>query len=92
MRGAFHVTKPLLVVAILTLLALTGLSWGLAYVPLGDWAAPLAIGIAAGKAIVIGLFFMDLAEMRGSLGLVALTAPLWIAIMILLMLTDVFTR
>ena len=86
------VTRPKLVVAILALLALTGLTWGLSYVPTGSWETPISLGIAAVKVAIVGLFFMDLAETRGVLRLVALVAPLFITVMILLMLGDVMFR
>lgn len=86
------VTRGKLVIAILALLALTGLTWWLSYVPTGAWETPISLGIAAVKVSIVGLFFMDLAETRGVLRLVAVVAPLFITVMILLMLGDVMFR
>lgn len=91
-KELFTVTRLWLLGAILALFALTGLSWGLAYLETGHWEVPIAMGIAAIKVTIVGLFFMDLAEVRGTLRLVALTAPLFILILISLVLGDVMLR
>ena len=91
-KALFEVTRFWLVVAIVTLFALTGLSWGLAYLQTGQWEVPIAMGIAAVKVTIVGLFFMDLAEVRGTIRFAALAAPLFILILISLVLGDVMLR
>jgi cytochrome c oxidase subunit IV len=91
-KELFKVTRVFLVVAILALFALTALSWGLSYLHTGHWEVPIAMGIAAAKVTIVGLVFMDLAEVRGTLRLVALTAPLFFLILISLVLGDVMLR
>lgn len=93
MERRIEITPRHLLVAIGSLLLLAGLSWGLSYAHLPGWASVgIALAIAGAKLAFVMLFFMELAEHRGGLRFVALTAPLWVAIMVLLMIGDVWTR
>ena len=83
--------RAYLVTAVI-LLVLTGLTIGIAYLPLGSWHTPLALAIAAAKAILIGLFFMHLRSSPPVLRLTALAGLFWLAIMLAGTLDDVVTR
>ncbi len=76
--------------------ALVGLwasSCGLHYAPRGSGGHVAAAGaIATAQLVLVLVFFMELGQHRGGLRIVALTAPLWVAILVLLMLGDVWAR
>ncbi len=74
------------------LLLLTALTIGLAFVPLGVWQTPVALGIAAVKALLIVLFFMHLRDSVPLLRLVVLMGLLWLSILIGLTMDDYLTR
>ncbi len=93
MNCSVDVTPRHLVIVIVGLVLLAALSWGLSYAHMPQWASVgVALGIAGAKLSLVMLFFMELIEHRGGLRIVALTAPVWVAIMVLLMLGDVWTR
>jgi cytochrome c oxidase subunit 4 len=76
-------------IALLVLLVLSLLSGAL---PLGGASLPVALGIAAVKVILVGLFFMHL---RGSSGVARLFAGggvFWLGILIALSLADYVSR
>lgn len=75
-----------------TLLALTGLTTGVAYLDLGVFNPILALSIAAAKALLVALFFMHLVHMKHRTQLVAGAGILWLLILITLTLSDVLTR
>jgi len=81
-----------LVATLVGLLILTGTSWGASYLHLGAWELPLALAIAAAKVSLVGLFFMHLSRERGGFRFVALTAPVFVAMLVGLMAADVATR
>lgn len=74
------------------LLALTGLTIGLAFVDLRGLNPAVALGIAAAKAILIGLYFMHLKYSFPQQRLAIPAALLWLAILIVGTLDDVLTR
>lgn len=77
---------------LVTLLALTVVTTAVAYVDLGWANVPIALGIAAVKAALVALVFMHL---RGSTGVtiaVAVSALLWLGILLGLTLSDYLTR
>ena len=84
-------TRTYVLVA-LALLILTGITIGVALLPLGAWHTPLALGIAALKAVLIGLYFMHLRFSTPTTRLVALAGLFWLAIMLGGTLDDVVTR
>lgn len=86
------VSRRTLVVNTGALLALTGLSWSLAYVSLGAWEMPVALGIAAVKVALVALFFMHLVREQGGVRFAAATAPIFIALLTGLLAADVLTR
>jgi cytochrome c oxidase subunit IV len=76
----------------LGLLGLLGLTVILAYQPLGALNTVLALAIAATKAMIVAIIFMDL---RGSHGLTRAFAGagfFWLGIMLWLVLCDYLTR
>lgn len=74
------------------LLVLTGLTIGLAFVNLRGLNTPVALGIAAAKAILIGLYFMHLKYGFPQQRLTLAAALLWLAILLVGTLDDVLTR
>jgi len=75
-----------------SLLALTGLTTGVAYIDLGAFNPFVALSIAATKALLVVLFFMHLVHTRHRTQLVAGAGILWLVILITLTLSDVLTR
>jgi cytochrome c oxidase subunit IV len=74
------------------LLALLGLTWGIAYADLGSFNLIVALAIAFSKAVVIALFFMQIKGSNRLLHLAAMAGMLWLMILIALSLSDYFTR
>ena len=79
-------------VVLLALLALTGLTIGISYVDLGPMSTPVAFGIAAGKTLLVVLFFMHLLEAPGVVWLAAGAGIFWLGILLVLTMSDVLTR
>src|SRR5579872_5120144 len=75
-----------------SLLALTALTTGMAYVDLGQWNTIVALIIACCKATLVVLFFMHLRWSTQLMRIVLLSALLWLAILISLTTTDFFSR
>ena len=75
-----------------SLLAMTALTTGVAYVDLGQWNTVVALLIACCKATLVILFFMHLRWSPRLMRIVVLSAILWLAILISLTTTDFFTR
>ena len=76
----------------LALFALWGASWGMSYVELGVWSLVVALVIAAAKAALVVLFFMEIASERTAVQATLVTGLAMIAIMIFFMVADVKTR
>ena len=74
------------------LLALTALTIGVSYVDLGPFNTPLAMLIAAGKGLLVALFFMHLRRAHGVLWLAAAGGVFWLGILIVLTMGDYLTR
>jgi cytochrome c oxidase subunit 4 len=87
-----RVTQRTVVVVAAALLALWGTSWALSYVHLGRFALPIAIAIAAAKALLVVLFFMELVSERFTVRATVITAGLLMATLMGLMAADVATR
>lgn len=75
-----------------SLLALTALTTGVAFVDLGQWNTIVALIIACCKATLVVLFFMHLRWSPHLMRIVLLSALLWLAILISLTTTDFFSR
>lgn len=80
------------VATFIALLALTALTFGLSFVPLGPWEWPLSLTIAAAKGALVALFFMHLIELSPAHSLAGVAAVVLLAILILFAMSDVWTR
>lgn len=76
----------------LALLLLAAGSYGLSFVRLGAWALPLALLIAAAKASLVVLVFMELRREAASVKLASLAAILLFLLLVTLTAADVATR
>jgi cytochrome c oxidase subunit 4 len=76
----------------LVLMVLAGLSLGLRFAHLGSLGMLAALGIAAVKAILVGLVFMELAFEKPSIRFAFAAGLFMIALMLALMIGDVVTR
>jgi len=76
----------------LTLLVLTGLTTGVAYIDLGAFSVVIALLIAAVKMLLVALFFMHMRYSAKLTQLAAVAAFLWLFIMMAFTLADVWTR
>ncbi len=75
--------------SLLGLLAATAFA---AFLPLGKFSTPVALGIALAKAVLILLYFMNLRFGDTRLRLVAGAALAWLSILFVLSLSDFLTR
>jgi len=77
---------------LVALLLLAGLSFGLRFAQLGGAGIPVALGIAALKATLVAIVFMELLQEKVTVRL-AFTAGLCLfALMMALIVADVLTR
>jgi len=76
----------------LALIVLTAITTAVAYVDLGALNTVAALVIAVCKASLVVLFFMHLKEQAGMTRVVIIAAALWLAVFIVLTLSDRFTR
>jgi cytochrome c oxidase subunit 4 len=86
------VPKKLYILVFAALIALTGLTTGVAFINLGKWNTVVALAIAVCKATFVALFFMHLRWSSNLLRVVVASSLLWLVILIGLTLSDVFTR
>lgn len=85
--------RPLFLVGVgAALLVLWAASFGLSYVPLGGAALPVALAIAAAKAGLVLLFFMELVREPATIRLAFATGVVLLAVLIGLAVADVGTR
>ena len=88
-----HAAIPRFYVAIfVALLGLTALTVLVSYVDLGPFSTPLALLIAACKATLVILYFMHLREASPLIWLAAGAGFFWLAIMLVLTMSDLATR
>src|ERR1700691_3041995 len=80
------------VVVFLALLALTGLTTGVAYIDLGAFNTVAAIGIAVIKMLLVILFFMHVKYSPRLTKLVIVAAFFWFGLLLTFTLADEFTR
>ncbi|MCC8969495.1 cytochrome C oxidase subunit IV family protein [Bradyrhizobium brasilense] len=76
----------------LALLALLALTVTLAYLPLGSFNSAVAIVIAAIKATIVAVFFMELRDRGARLLIFAGAGLFWLGILLWLGLMDFMTR
>jgi cytochrome c oxidase subunit 4 len=88
-----HVVSVRLYVTIfLTLLVLTGLTTGVAFIDLGAYNTVVALAIAVLKMLLVVLFFMHVRYSSGLTKIVVLAGFFWLAIMLTFTMSDYFTR
>jgi cytochrome c oxidase subunit 4 len=75
-----------------TLLFLTILTTLVAYVDLGAFSTVVALGIACTKMMLVALFFMHIRHSTKLTKLVVVGGLLWLAILLLMTMTDFATR
>jgi len=75
------------------LLVLTFATWGLSryHIP-GVWGVAVALGIAVTKSALVALFFMHLWDQAGANRLVFATSLVFVALLIVIVLSDNATR
>src|SRR5205085_12345816 len=85
-----HVVSTRLYYAIwITLLVLTGITAGVAFVDLGQFNTIVALSIATLKAVLVVLFFMHLKYTNEKMSKVAVISALfWLVLLLALSLTD----
>ena len=77
---------------LLALLALAGLSLAFRFAHLDDWRFPVALGIAATKAVLVAVFFMEFLTERVTVRFAFVAALSLFALMLVLVVADVLTR
>jgi cytochrome c oxidase subunit 4 len=75
-----------------TLLVLTGVTVGAAYVDLGRLNTVIALAIAGFKAIIVVLFFMHVKYSTRLIKLTLIAGVYWMGILLVLTLSDYLTR
>lgn len=80
------------VAVLLALLALTVVTTLVAFVDLGNFSVVVALVIAVTKMMLVALFFMHVRYSTRLTRLVILGGLMWLAILLLLTLSDFFTR
>ena len=77
---------------LLALLALTAATTLVAFVDLGGFSVVVALAIAVCKMLLVALFFMHVRHSTKLTKLVVLGGLLWLAILLMLTLSDFTTR
>jgi cytochrome c oxidase subunit 4 len=80
------------ILVFLALIGLTVLTTAVAFVNLGNFSVVAALAIAVCKMLLVALFFMHVRHSTQLTKLVLAGAMVWLAILILLTLTDFATR
>ena len=80
------------ILVFVALISLTVLTTAVAFVNLGDFSVVAALTIAVCKMLLVALFFMHVRHSTQLTKLVLAGALVWLAILILLTLTDFATR
>ncbi len=73
-------------------LVLWALSFGVSYVPMGAASLAVALGIAALKAVLVALFFMELVRETLSVKITMIGAVAMVMTLIAFMVADIATR
>ncbi len=74
------------------LLALTALTVGASFIPSGPLHIPIALAIAAAKAVLVVLFFMHARYSTTVTRLVIIVALVWLGILLIGVVDDYLTR
>jgi len=91
-RSSTALTSPAYVASFVALVALTLASYWLSYAHLGAFEVFVALGIAALKVTIVGLFFMHLVKEPPSHRIAAIGAILFVILLAVFAAADVFTR
>ncbi|HKE16993.1 MAG TPA: cytochrome C oxidase subunit IV family protein [Kofleriaceae bacterium] len=91
-HGTEHPGGRPYVAALVALLGLTGLSFGLHFAGLGALGPAAALAIAAAKVLVVATVFMHLRQARAATRLIGLVTVLFVTILCLGILADVALR
>ena len=86
------ITRKTLAIIYLTLLALVLATWAIAHFNLGVFNLIAALGIASAKMLLIILYFMHVRRASPRTWLFVSAGFFWLAILILLTLTDYLHR
>jgi len=93
MTGNHHVDSvKSYIFVFLALIFATVLTTAVAFVDLGAFSVVVALAIAVCKMLLVALFFMHVRHSTALTKLVLVGALLWLAILILVTLTDFHTR
>ena len=84
--------KKLYFMVFLALVVLTAITTVVAFIDLGPFNTVVALAIAVIKGSLVVLFFMHLKYQTGMTRVVILAALLWLAVLIGITMSDVFTR
>jgi cytochrome c oxidase subunit IV len=88
-----HVVQPRIYYAVFaTLLVMTGVTVGVAYLDLGPMNTVAAIVIACFKATIVALYFMHVKYSTRLVKLTVVAGLYWIGILLALTLSDYLTR
>ena len=74
------------------LVVLTLATIGASYLPLGPWHSAVALAIAAAKALLVVLFFMNVRRSGPVTKIVIIVALFWFGILVMGTLDDYLTR
>ena len=74
------------------LMALLALTVVMTYLPLGIMQTPASLLIAAAKAALVAIFFMELAYTSAAVRLWALAGLYWLSVLLILSMADYATR
>lgn len=90
---AHHVTpKKVYYVIFAALMALTLITVGIAFLDLGIFNTPAALGIAGIKAMLVVLYFMHVRYSTRVTWIVVLASVLWVGVLIVLTFSDYISR
>ena len=78
--------------ALVALLCLTGLSFGLSFLHLQEVGPVIALAIAAIKVVIVATIFMELYRSVAAIRIVGVVVILWVAILCLGIFADVGFR
>jgi len=90
--GAKETSAVSLASTLVALLALAGLSLALRYAHLGAFGLPVAMIIAAAKAVLVAVFFMEILVERVTVRLAMSTGIVLVGILLALIAADILTR
>jgi len=96
-RSAEHSSEHIVpvstyILVFFSLLALTALTTGVAYIDLGPFNTVVALAIAVTKMLLVVLFFMHAKYATGMTKVVIIAGIFWLAILITFTLADELTR